>query len=162
MALRNGRGGGVKGIGDQKKTCENCGSALADPDPEFLSTRIQIQGFDDQNWKKINLTKNFIFIFFQFQFTYPKASTKEVQATREVFISRKITFSITKLVISSLLWEIFTLLDSDPNPADQNECGSGSTTLEKLHKNDCTRYIFPVDKLRIFPLQGIKEPIKML
>ncbi len=35
MALRNGMGGGgVKGIGDQKKQCS--GSALADPDPAFF------------------------------------------------------------------------------------------------------------------------------
>jgi hypothetical protein len=26
-------------------------------------------------------------------------------------------------------WVIFALLDLDPDPADQNQCGSGSTTL---------------------------------
>ncbi len=33
-----------------------------DPDPAFLSMRIRIQGFDDQNWKKYTAEKINIFL----------------------------------------------------------------------------------------------------
>jgi hypothetical protein len=51
---------------------------------------------------------------------------KNVQATGEVFIPQKRTSGTSKLEISSLFWVVFALLDLDP--ADQIECGSGSTT----------------------------------
>jgi hypothetical protein len=57
---------------------------------------------------------------------------KDVQATREAISPQKKTSSSnTKHEISSLslfLCAIFALLD--PDPADKNQCGSGSTTLE--------------------------------
>jgi hypothetical protein len=52
---------------------------------------------------------------------------KNVQATGEVFIPQKRSFSTSKLKISSLLWVFFALLDLDP--ADQIEGGCGSATL---------------------------------
>ncbi len=56
-----------------------------------------------------------------------------IQVTGEVFIPQKRTSSTSKVEFSSLLWVILALLDPDPypnpDPAIQNECGSGSTTL---------------------------------
>jgi hypothetical protein len=46
-----------------------------------------------------------------------------------------------KLDISSLLLVIFVLLDPDPDPADQNECGSGSTKLETLQHSTLQKQI---------------------
>jgi hypothetical protein len=51
---------------------------------------------------------------------------KNVQATGEVFISQKRTFSTSKLEICSLFWGNFALLDADP--ADQIE---GSADLPR-------------------------------
>ena len=50
---------------------------------------------------------------------------------------QKRTSSTSKLEFSSLFWVILALLDpdpdpyADPDPADRNECGSGSATLEE-------------------------------
>ncbi len=69
------------------------------------------------------------------QFTYPKASIKDVQATGEVFIPQKTTSSTSKLKFSSLLWVILatgsgsvfqmririqpTKMNADPDPQKQ-------------------------------------------
>ena len=70
------------------------------------------------------------------QFTYP--FIKEVQATREVFIPQKRTSSTSKLEFSSLLWFILTLLDPDPDPADQKK---GSATLVKTNFDQPDEYV---------------------
>jgi hypothetical protein len=61
----------------------------------------------------------------------------DVQATGEVFIPQKKTSSTSKFELSSLLWVIWPfwiririrITNADPDPADQNECGSGSATI---------------------------------
>ncbi len=69
------------------------------------------------------------------QFTYPKASEKDVQATGEAFSPQKRTARISKHEIYLLflfLWVIFALLDPDPDSEsgsiDLIEPGSGSET----------------------------------
>jgi hypothetical protein len=78
-----------------------------------LSIRIliQIQGFDDQNWKKF--TAEIKLIFFGSKIVI-YLSIKDVQATGEVFIPQKKRCSPSKLEFSSLLWVILALLDPDP------------------------------------------------
>jgi hypothetical protein len=59
---------------------------------------------------------------------------KDVQAAGETFSSQKITSSTSKPEISSLFSTfegLFALLDPDPDPADQNQCGSESEILYK-------------------------------
>jgi len=90
---------------------------------------IRIQGFDDQKWKKKNLQLNKNFDQ-KLQFTYPYASIKDVQVTKEAFSYQKRISSTSKHEISYfflLLWVLFALLDpyTDPN----SEYGSGSTDL---------------------------------
>jgi hypothetical protein len=66
-----------------------------DPDP------IQIQGFDDQQLKKnLKLKKLKNFLDQSLEFTYSKASIKEVQVTKEAFSSQKRTSSTSKHKIS--------------------------------------------------------------
>jgi hypothetical protein len=61
------------------------------PDPEFTvnldPNLIRIQGFDDQNVDKKKSAD--IFIDQILQFTYPKASIKDIQATGEAFSPKK-------------------------------------------------------------------------
>jgi hypothetical protein len=64
----------------------------ADPDP----------GFYDKNWKKFTAE------------IYLSPGLQDVQATREVFIPQKRTFSTSKHEFFSLLWVILSLLDPDP------------------------------------------------
>jgi hypothetical protein len=53
-----------------------------------IRIRIQIQGFDDQKLEKIHSwKKNLNFFDKKFHFTYPYTSTKDLQATGEVFSS---------------------------------------------------------------------------
>jgi hypothetical protein len=61
---------------------------------------------------------------------------KDVQDTGKAFSPQKRTSSTSKLEISllfSFFVVIFTLLDPDPDPADQNQCGSETllSTAEK-------------------------------
>jgi hypothetical protein len=96
----------------------------------------QSQGFDDQKLKKFTAETNSYFFDQNLQFTYPWASTKDVQAT-EVFIPQKRTYNNSELEFSSLLllcksfwpsWIQIRIPNADPDPAEQNECGCGSTT----------------------------------
>jgi hypothetical protein len=78
----------------------------------------RIQGFYDQKLKKIYSGKT----------TYPQASLKDVQVTKEAFRSQKKTSSTSKHEIYQfflLLRVIFGVLDPDPD----SEHGSGSTDL---------------------------------
>ncbi len=61
-----------------------------DPDP----------GFDDQNWKNLQLQKIIYFLDQKLQFTWPKDSRKDVKASEEVFSTQKRTSSISKHEIS--------------------------------------------------------------
>jgi hypothetical protein len=57
------------------------------------------------------------------QFTYPQASIKNVQVTKEAFSSQKRPSNTSKHELYNfflLLWVIFALLDPDPD----SECGS--------------------------------------
>ncbi len=94
-----------------------------DPDPDHHSRLntdpdpIRIQGFYDQKLKKIySWKKKKIFWDKKLQFTYPLASIKGAQVTKEAFSSQKRTSSTAKHEISYflLLWVIFALLDPDP------------------------------------------------
>jgi hypothetical protein len=49
-----------------------------------------------KNWKKFTAEKNIKFFLVQKQFTYPKASIKDVQVTKEAFSSLKRTSSTSK------------------------------------------------------------------
>ncbi len=72
-------------------------------------------------WKKFTAKKK---TFQKLQFTYPEVSRKDVQATEEAFSHPKRTSSTSKHAISKsflLLWDIFALLDPDP----ESESGSG-------------------------------------
>jgi hypothetical protein len=74
------------------------------------------------------------------QFSYPWASIKDVKATEEVFIPEKRTSSTSEteflhfrgLFLPS--WKRIRIRspNADPDPADHNGCGSGSTTLLKV------------------------------
>ncbi len=61
---------------------------------------IRIQDFDDQQLKKIYSLKRYIFFDQKLQFTCPKASLKDVQATKEAFSPQKRTSSASKHEIS--------------------------------------------------------------
>jgi hypothetical protein len=74
-----------------------------------------------KHWKKFTAEKNLYFLNLKMQFTYPKASIKDAQATGEDFIPQKRTYSTSKLEFSSLLSVILALLDPDP----YSQCGSG-------------------------------------
>ncbi len=116
-----------------------CGSTLVSMRiwmQHFLSMRIRIkiQGFDDQILEKIYSR---FFFFKNCNFFYPQAPKKDVQATGEVFIPQKRTSNTSKVRFVHF-WVILVPPDpdpiripsADPNPAEQNECGSGSTTLD--------------------------------
>jgi hypothetical protein len=64
----------------------------------------------------------------------PRPHSKDGQATGEAFSPQKRTSSTSKLEFSSLFWVILALLNPDPDPVDQNECGFGSTTLKPKSK----------------------------
>jgi hypothetical protein len=64
----------------------------------------------------------------------------DVQATGEAFSPQKRTPSTSKHEISSLfsiLVGLFYPLRSDPDPAEQSQCGSGSATLAALLEYPC-------------------------
>ncbi len=68
------------------------------------------------------------------QFTYPYASTKDVQVTKEDFSSQNRTSGTSKHEMSYfflLFWVIFAPLDPDPD----YEYGSGSTDLIESWSN---------------------------
>ncbi len=71
-----------------------------------------------KNWKKITAEKKLNFFLNQkLQFTYPKASIKNVQVTEEAFSSQKKPSNTSKHELINfflLLWVIFALLDPDP------------------------------------------------
>ncbi len=103
----------------------------ADPDPVFWWTKIG---------NNLQL-KNLFYCFDQkLHFTYPWVSTMDVQAIGEVFIPQKRTSSTRKFEFASIcgsFWPSwirirFLIPNADPDPADQTECGSGSTTLRFL------------------------------
>jgi hypothetical protein len=78
--------------------------------------------------KEKSTAKNFVISFFdqKLQFTYPEASRKDVQATREVLKREHPALQKMKCINFFLfLWVIFALLDSDP----VCESGSGSRDL---------------------------------
>ncbi len=88
-----------------------------DPDPGVLMTK---------NYKKNLQLKKIKFFGSKILFTYPWASIKDVQVTKEAFNSQKRTSRTSKHEISEfflLLRVIFALLGSDPD----SEYGSGST-----------------------------------
>jgi hypothetical protein len=68
---------------------------------------------------------------------------KDVQATVKAFSSQKRTSSTAKheIYLFFYFWGLFALLYVDPDPANQNQCGSWSATLtrtvnsEKLLRN---------------------------
>ncbi len=60
-----------------------------------MRIRFRIQGFDDQELKKIQLEKIYIFLDQKLQFTYPWISVKDAQAIGEAFSPQKRTFSIS-------------------------------------------------------------------
>ncbi len=64
-------------------------SLNTDPDPDPIRT----QGFDDQKMKKVTGKKKSFFEKKKLQFTFLKASIKEVQATEEAFSPQKRTSS---------------------------------------------------------------------
>jgi hypothetical protein len=105
--------------------CGYGSNILADADPGF-------EHLKNPNLKKIQMEIFLIFFDQKLQFSYLKASIKDFQATREVFIHQKRTCSTANFEISLLLWVVFALLDSNPDPADPNECGSGSTILIQI------------------------------
>jgi hypothetical protein len=67
-----------------------------DPDPDL----IRIQDLYDQNWKKFTAEKKLSCFGSKLQFTYPYASIKDVQVTKEAFSSEKRTSSTSKNEIS--------------------------------------------------------------
>jgi hypothetical protein len=83
-------------------------------------------------------------------FTYSQASIKDVQATRKAFS----TLKLEKILHFFLfLWVNFFL--SDPDPADQNQCGpypsgSGSQTL-LANVCKCMTYI-DAERAPVFPI----------
>ncbi len=104
-------------------------------DPDTVgSMRIpiwfRIQGLDYKYFKKLHKI-----LYQKLQFTYPKASVKNVQATGEAFSPQKITSSTSKHEISSLflfLWAIFAF--HNPDLAGQNQCGSIRIRIRNTEK----------------------------
>jgi hypothetical protein len=93
----------------------------------FRSMRIQTQGFYDKNCKNFKAEKiNVFFIKNCNLLIIRPTSIKDVQATGEAFSPQKRTSRTSKLGNFSLfifLSVIFAVLN--PDPADQNQCGSG-------------------------------------
>jgi hypothetical protein len=102
----------VSGYGSGSRIFCQCGSGSG--------SKSRSRVLMTKNWKKFTAEKNCLNQ--KLQFTYPLASIKDVQASGELFIPQKRTSSTSKLEISSFLLFILALLD--PDPADQNECGS--------------------------------------
>jgi hypothetical protein len=84
-------------------------------------------GFDDQKLEKFTvrflLSKIAIYLFL--------GSVKNDQATGELFISQRKHLALKILKFLYFFGSFLPLLD--PDPADQNECGSGFTTLIKRY-----------------------------
>jgi hypothetical protein len=83
-------------------------------------------------WPKTITTGKILTIFYQtLQYTYPCSSKEDVLATGEAFSPQKRISSRPWIffIFFYLWWVSFALLDLDP--ADQNQCGSGSATLLK-------------------------------
>ncbi len=55
----------------------------ADPDPAFFQCGSGSRVLITKNWKKFTAEKLIIFVDQKLQFTYPKASKKDVQATEK-------------------------------------------------------------------------------
>jgi hypothetical protein len=90
-----------------------------------MRIRIRIQGFDDQKWQKIKrgIKKNVIYIFLGLHKGRPSHCTADAFSPhyREHQELKKLKFLP--------LFQFIALLDPDPDPADQNQCGSRSETL---------------------------------
>jgi hypothetical protein len=105
----------------------------------FLSMRIriQIQDFDDQKLEKNLLQKKYIFLIKNCNLLIPRPPKRTSRLQDKSLSPQKRTSGTLKLEFSSLFWVILALLDpdpdpyADPDPADRNECGSGSATLEE-------------------------------
>ncbi len=66
----------------------------------------------------LHVTKNLIFFYQKLQFTYRKASIKDVQVTEEAFSSQREHPTLQNIKILNfflILWAIFALLDPDPD-----------------------------------------------
>ncbi len=95
--------------------------------PMRIWIQFQIQGFDDQQLKKMCSWK-FLYIFLsKMQFTYPRASLKDAQTTGEAFYPQKRTSDTSKHE-NSLLFSIFVGHFCPPGSgsrsSDSNQCGS--------------------------------------
>jgi hypothetical protein len=123
----------------QKKGVDVLFSRVADS--AFIWSGLRLNTDPDPNpgfwWPKIvkylQIKENLIFIYQKLQFTYRKASIKNVQVTEEAFHSQMRTSINTKHEISLyflLLWVIFALLDPDPDSESRSndpiESGSNS------------------------------------
>jgi hypothetical protein len=88
--------------------------------------------------KNLQLKKNVHFLTKNCKLLISRPAKKGTSRYRRSFIPQKRTSGTSKLEFSSLLWVIFALLDqiripkADSDPADQIECGSGSTKLPVL------------------------------
>jgi hypothetical protein len=81
---------------------------------------------------KFNSLKKSLFLNKKLPIIYPYAFVKDVQATGEAFSPQNSTSSTPTMKFLHFFlfsWVTFALLD--PNPAEQNQNRSGSTTLLK-------------------------------
>ncbi len=97
-----------------------CGTGNGSGSSIFLSVRIQIQGFDDQNLGKIYSWNIFFIKNCYLLIPRPPQRTSKLQ---EKSSSLKREHLATKFELSSFLWVILTLLDPDP----YSQCWSGSS-----------------------------------
>ncbi len=114
-----------------RKKCFCQDLLISDPDPAFGSGSNPDPEFWRPNIEKNVQLKKFFWIK-NCHFTYPNVSIKDVQATGKDISPNKRTSNTSKQEIlhcSLFLWVIFALLDPHLDPADQNQCGSGSETL---------------------------------
>ncbi len=132
---------------------------LLHPDPDL----IRIQGFNVQKLrKKITAKKNLIFWDQKLQFTYPQASIKHVQVTKEAFSSQRRPSNTSKHQLKNfflLLGVIFALLDPDPDSGsgstDPIECGSNPFPQPAVWT--CMAYPFPSPAVwlcRVYPFRS--------
>jgi hypothetical protein len=85
-----------------------------------IRIQLQIQGFDDQKFVINSQLEIFLYFFDQkVQFTYPKASLKEAQATGKAFNPRKRTSSTSKHEYSFRFYISVNFALLDPDPATQ-------------------------------------------
>ncbi len=99
--------------------------------------RIRVQVFDDQKFLTSISQIKIIFFFEEeknaiYRFFIPKSlwRTSKLQAKQKIaFITSEQYRKFFHFFL--FLWVIFAHLNPDPDPADQNQCWSGSTTLFK-------------------------------